>query len=247
MDTTVASTYIVRLAEDAREIRRGVENVLGDEYCIDVREFDIPIRLLGRSAIEQAALEHKTSLNAHTMAQSVKTVLVRHEVKLPFMMARHMHTRQYYASENIQVSSLPASVSRAKKSVYRDVDEILVLQGLTRQVAAAEIAKELGRAFLFLKEYPPLDVVTEAGFAELCSYLWVKWQKESAEREADNAQNMLHVCMEDESYARAELENVMSQIEDARRCVCVCGWVGGCMCIHERVFMSVYKCVFVFT
>lgn len=207
-DTEVdPASRIVRLPEEAREIRREVEELLSDPYRIDVRDWDIPIRVVRASAMQHAAITNKTSLQGN-IPSSVRALCVKHEAKLPNMMGRHLHSREFYAGEGVDASQLPASVARAKRSIQRDVDEILLLEGLTRQVAAAELAKELGRSFLFLRDYPGLDVATEAGFCELCAYLWVRHERDKALAMEKGAIGEMEMCKKELEDAKAFMQVV---------------------------------------
>ena len=61
-----------------------------------------------------------------------------------------------------------------KRVVKRVVEEILVLRGLPEDHFASIMAHELGHAWLFLNEYPPLPDAVEEGVCELCNALWLR-------------------------------------------------------------------------
>jgi hypothetical protein len=60
--------------------------------------------------------------------------------------------------------------------VRREVEEILVLHGLSREHFSTVAAHELGHAWLFLNAFPELPPHVEEGICELCEYLWLKQQ-----------------------------------------------------------------------
>ena len=126
---------VVRFVEEAREIKKEVEGVLAKEFLIDVRGWDIPVRILRPVSMQHAAISNKHALQANVGA-SVRAITVKRETKIPQLMARHLHSRQFYASGGVEPQTLPASVARMKKSVHREVDEILIVEGMTRQVSS---------------------------------------------------------------------------------------------------------------
>jgi hypothetical protein len=126
---------VVRFVEEAREIKKEVEGVLAKQFLVDVRGWDIPVRILRPVSMQHAAISNKHALQANVGA-SVRAITVKRETKIPQLMARHLHSRQFYASGGLEPQSLPASVARLKKSVHREVDEILIVEGMTRQVTS---------------------------------------------------------------------------------------------------------------
>ena len=81
------------------------------------------------------------------------------------------------AHDHFQRLKVDASAARAKSNVHRDVEELLVLRGMSTYQLAGEIAKVVGKSFLFLEHFDGLDSYTEGAFCELCSYLWAKEEK----------------------------------------------------------------------
>jgi hypothetical protein len=96
-----------------------------------------------------------------------------------------------------------ASVARAHVSVHRDVEEIIVLRGMSSYQLSSEVAKVVGRAFLFLEHYDGLDAHTEGAFCELCSYLWAREEK-----------SQLIVAAEKTHVKIAELECQLNFVRD---------------------------------
>jgi hypothetical protein len=55
----------------------------------------------------------------------------------------------------------------------REVQEVLILNGLPREHFASVAAHELGHAWLFLNGYPALSPEVSEGLCELLQYLWL--------------------------------------------------------------------------
>lgn len=66
------------------------------------------------------------------------------------------------------------STTRDGVIVDRDIEEVLVLYGVTEEQFQAIAAHELMHAWLFLNGYDHLPPVVEEGLCELASYLWLR-------------------------------------------------------------------------
>ncbi|MEX2684363.1 MAG: protein DA1 [Candidatus Sigynarchaeota archaeon] len=57
------------------------------------------------------------------------------------------------------------------------IEEILLLKGLTEIAASGVLAHEVGHAYMFAHDFPPLPPVVEEGMAEIFSFLWLRSRK----------------------------------------------------------------------
>lgn len=81
---------------EARDAMRRVENILGDLFGIDVRQYAIPIRVTDdHTEIKALVAAQKTRLNAGILDVQPRYVCVRSEISIPKGMGRHLHTMAY--------------------------------------------------------------------------------------------------------------------------------------------------------
>ena len=77
-----------------------------------------------------------------------------------------------HGNEPVGMARSRATV-RDGRIITRDIEEILVIYGITREHFQAIAAHELMHAWLFLNGYDHLPSVVEEGLCELASYLWL--------------------------------------------------------------------------
>ena len=98
------------------------------------------------------------------------------------------------------------------------MEEILLLQNMPREHVGAELARELGRAFLYLaEEQPATDSLTEQGFAELCCYLWVRAELQALETSRAHCREQLKALHDAREVRKAERATILADVERARR------------------------------
>jgi hypothetical protein len=59
----------------------------------------------------------------------------------------------------------------------KQIQEILLLSGLTEINTTAVLAHEIGHAYIFAHDFPELPPVVEEGMAEIFSFLWMRSRK----------------------------------------------------------------------
>ena len=110
-----------------------------------------------------------------------------------------------------------ASVARAHVSVHRDVEEIIVLRGMSSYQLSSEVAKVVGRAFLFLEHYDGLDAHTEGAFCELCSYLWAREEKSQLIAAAEKTHVKIAELECQLNFVRDEIKVLEVHVKEAHR------------------------------
>ena len=236
--------HIVTHIGEARDTMRRVLHILGDIFGIDIREYGIPIRVTDSVAeIRDSNMMQKTRLNAHSLDCAPRAACIKTEILLPKGMGRHLHTAAYYKEDapkgdlggmttpntsggsgkiklppmGHQRVNAEASVARAHAKVHRDVEEFVVVRGMSRYQLSGEIAKVVGSAFLFLEYYEGLDAHTEGAFCELCSYIWAKEEKAQL-LTATAGMHMRLVELESElEYVQQELALLQVQVANAHK------------------------------
>ena len=236
--------HIVTHNGEARDTMRRVLHILGDMFGIDIREYGIPIRVTDSVAeIRDSNMMQKTRLNAHSLDCAPRAACIKTEILLPKGMGRHLHTAAYYKEDapkgdlggmttpytsggsgkiklppmGHQRVNVEASVARAHAKVHRDVEEFVVVRGMSRYQLSGEIAKVVGSAFLFLEYYEGLDAHTEGAFCELCSYVWAKEEKAQL-LTATAGMHMRLVELEGElEYVQQELALLQVQVANAHK------------------------------
>ena len=236
---------IVKHDGEARDTMRRVENILGDIFGIDIRGHGIQIRVTdSMSEIESTTVMQKSKLNAHVLDCAPRAVCVKTAISLPMGMGRLLHTAAYYKEEppkpsvQSEILSRPpsdglgrvklppmdhqrvnveASVAHAHHTVHREVDEILVLRGMSSYQLAGEIAKAVGSAFLFLEQYDGLDAQTEGAFCELCSYLWAKEEKKQLMAASGTITEKVVELEGELRFVESELEVLQQHVKEAHK------------------------------
>jgi hypothetical protein len=140
VDTTkgqqIVTTSVVKLDDEAKEIQIGIEKVLSENFGIDTRKYNIPVRLTGEPAILQIALEQKSRRNAHLISTPVRSISVRKETKLLAFQGRLLHNTMqktpwtdskcfarlefdYKKKPGSSVDEFPTSCARSRTTVHR--------------------------------------------------------------------------------------------------------------------------------
>ncbi|MBN2151833.1 MAG: protein DA1 [Candidatus Lokiarchaeota archaeon] len=64
-----------------------------------------------------------------------------------------------------------------RQTQSKRIQEILILKGLTEIAASGVLAHEIGHAYMFAHDFPPLPPIVEEGMAEIFSFLWLRSRK----------------------------------------------------------------------
>jgi hypothetical protein len=132
----VITTSVVKINAEAKDILCQIEQIFAEQFAIDMKKYDIPVRLMGESALLQIALEQKSRKNAHLLCTPVRAITVRKEIKLPSFQGRLMHSTMqkvgltekpgfdhldfdYKRKHGLRVDKYPTSCARSRKTVHR--------------------------------------------------------------------------------------------------------------------------------
>eukprot|EP00960_Hanusia_phi_P056984 763418-Hanusia_phi.AAC.8 len=207
----------IKLDEEAFQIKEQVEKLLAYKFEIDICRFHIPIRLEPAHVLEDIAIRVKNSLNAHSLDTPAKATHVRDLMRLPQLQGRQLHSIKYHSERGISRSTLPSSTQRHRSVISRSVSEIIALRGLTEYQLAAEIAKEVGKIYLFLNEFDGLSSNVEGAFGEFCAHLWLTTELEKLKHTNSRIETEIRekqVLLEE---AVRQLQDIQTRIDMAQK------------------------------
>ena len=131
----VITTSVVKVNAEVKDILYQIEEIFAEQFAIDMRKYDLPVRLMGESALLHVAMEQKSRKNAHLLCTPVRAISVRKEIRLPSFQGRLMHSTMqkviltektfdhlefdYKRKHGLRADEFPASCARSRKTVHR--------------------------------------------------------------------------------------------------------------------------------